>query len=208
MSKDQLLTERLRHYCKKSTLISITYSASLPARIDADAALLPASLLLDPVFPRAQTIHRLQACGCALICFGSAVLLPGCFLAGCEDYLKEPWSPDELVWRVRRICRNRDEALQFSWGVLSIENLELSSPLGRCRLSVQEQSILRMLAANSGEPVSREALYYGIWGKPATPESRVVDMHIASLRKKLRRLFPESGAVIRSARGVGYLIAR
>jgi len=54
--------------------------------------------------------------------------------------------------------------------------------------------------------VSREALYYGIWGRSAAGQSRAVDMHIASLRKKLRRLFPESGDCIRSVRGVGYLI--
>jgi hypothetical protein len=208
VSRDPLLIERLRQYCKKNTLISITPSASLPARIDADAALIPASLLLDPVYPRARTIHRLQACGCALVCFGSAELLPGCFLAGCEDYLREPWTPDELAWRVRKLRRNGDQALRFSWGELSIGHLELSSPRGRCRLSVQEQSILRLLTANAGEPVSREALYYGIWGKPASPETRVVDMHIASLRRKLHRLFPESGVGIRSARGVGYLLVR
>jgi DNA-binding response OmpR family regulator len=75
-------------------------------------------------------------------------------------------------------------------------------------LCAQEQSILRLLSANAGEPVSREALYYGIWGRPAAEESRVVDMHIASLRRKLRRLFPESGACIRSVRGVGYLIVK
>jgi hypothetical protein len=198
----------MRHYCTQNTLISITPSASLPSCIDADAVLLPASLLLDPVFPRTQTIHRLQALGCALLCYGSGELLPGCFMAGCEDYLKEPWSPGELVWRVRKLCRHRDKPLRFSWGVLSVGNLEIGSPLGRCRLSVQEQSILRMLTANAGEPVSRQALYYGIWGKPASPETRVVDMHIASLRKKLRRLFPESSADIRSARGVGYLLVR
>ena len=162
--------------------------------------------MLDPVFPRAQTIHRLQASSCALICFGSAELLPGCFLAGCEDYLKEPWTPDEMVWRVRKLCPHGE--LRFSWGVLSIGNLELSSPRGRCRLSVQEQSILRMLAANAGEPVSREALYYGIWGKPASPGTRVVDMHIASLRKKLQSLFPGRGVSIRSVRGMGYLLVR
>lgn len=197
----------MRHYCGKNPLISITPSESLAAGNEFDAALLPASLLLDPVFPKAETIHRLRASGCSLICYGAAQLLPGCFLAGCDDYLKEPWSPDELVWRVRRLLPDR-EAHRFSWGVISIGNLEISSPRGSCRLSVQEQSILRMLAANAGEPVSRQALYYGIWGKPASRESRAVDMHIASLRKKLQRLFPESGACIRSARGVGYLIVR
>jgi hypothetical protein len=198
----------LRHYCRKNPLISITPVASLPAQSSFNAAVVSASLLLDPIFPRAETIHRLQAAGCSLICFGSVELLPGCFLAGCDDYLKEPWSPEELAWRVRRLCRDRGQALRFSWGRLSIGNLELGSPAGSCSLCMQEQSILRMLASRAGEAVSREALYYGIWGKPACPESRAVDVHIASLRKKLRRLFPEGGAFIRSVRGVGYLLVK
>ena len=180
----------------------------MPAQSDFDAALLPASLLLDPAFPRTETIHRLRAAGCSLICYGAAELLPGCFLAGCDEYLKEPWSPEELEWRVRRICRDREALFYFSWGSFAIGSLELRSAIGRCRLCAQEQSILRLLSANAGEPVSREALYYGIWGRPAAEESRVVDMHIASLRRKLRRLFPESGACIRSVRGVGYLIVK
>jgi DNA-binding response OmpR family regulator len=65
-----------------------------------------------------------------------------------------------------------------------------------------------MLAANAGEALSREALYYGMWGKPAPPGTRALDMHIASLRKKLQRLFPENRDCIRSVRGVGYLILR
>jgi DNA-binding response OmpR family regulator len=180
----------------------------LPARSDFDAALLPASLMLDPVFPRAETINRLGASGCSLICFGSAELLPGCFLAGCDEYLKEPWSPEELVWRVRKLCRDREALYCFSWGSVAIRSLELSSPAGSRSLCAQEQSILRLLAANAGEVVSREALFYGIWGKPAVGASRAVDMHIASLRRKLRELFPESGGCIRSIRGVGYLIAK
>jgi len=188
-------------------VISVTPSAALPAQNDFNAALLPASLLLDPVFPRAESIHRLRAAGCALICFGSVELLPGCFLAGCDEYLKEPWSPEELEWRVRKLCSGTETLFRFSWGSFKIASLELWSPLGSRTLCAQEQSILRLLAANAGEPVSREALYYGIWGKPAAGESRAVDMHIASLRKKLRELFPESEACIRSVRGVGYLIA-
>jgi two-component system OmpR family response regulator len=180
----------------------------LPAQSDFDAALLPAPLLLDPAFPRTETIHRLRAAGCSLICFGAAELLPGCFLAGCDEYLKEPWPPEELEWRVRRLCRGREALFCFSWGSFAVQSQELRSPLGSCRLCAQEQSILRLLAANAGEPVSREALYYGIWGRPASLASRVVDMHIASLRRKLRRLFPESGDCIRSVRGLGYLIVK
>ena len=162
--------------------------------------------MLDPVFPRSEATNRLCALGCTLICFGAAELLPGCYLAGCDEYLKEPWNPEELEWRVRKLCKGREEQLSFSWGSFDIRSMALSSPAGSCSLCAQERSILRLLAANRGEPVSREALYYGIWGKPAAKESRVVDVHIASLRRKLRGLFPESGACIRSVRDVGYLI--
>jgi DNA-binding response OmpR family regulator len=202
------LIERLRLYSSKNPLISIIPSAVLPARSDFDAVLLPATLLLDPAFPRTEAIHRLRAAGCSLICFGAAELLQGCFLAGCDEYLREPWSPEELEWRVRKLCKDREALYCFSWGRFTIQSQTIGSPAGSCALCAQEQSILRLLAANSGEPVSREALYYGIWGRPAAEGSRAVDMHIASLRRKLRALFPESGACIRSVRGVGYLIVK
>jgi DNA-binding winged helix-turn-helix (wHTH) protein len=206
VSRDQLLIERLKLYSDVNPLLSITFSASLPAPIDFDVAVLPSSLMLDPIFPKTETIHRFRAAACALICYGPVEMLPGCFLAGCDDYLKVPWPPEELEWRVIRLCREIRSEFRFSWGSFEIGSLELRSSIGMCRLSAQEQSILRMLVANTGEAVSREALYYGIWGRPTEAESRAVDMHIASLRKKLRELFPESRSPIRSIRGVGYLL--
>jgi hypothetical protein len=202
-----VLIERLKYYCSINPRISIIPSATLPVQTDFDATVLPASAFLDPAFPRTETIHRLRAAGCVLICFGPAGLLPGCYLAGCDDFVKEPWSVDELEWRVRRLCADRESAFGFSWGSFTIASLELRCAMGSCRLSEQEQRILRMLARSAGRAVSREALYYGIWGKPGSAQSRVVDVHIASLRRKLRRLFPQSGNCIRSVRGVGYLIA-
>jgi DNA-binding response OmpR family regulator len=150
---------------------------------------------------------RLHAEGCSLIACGPAELLTGCFLAGCDDFLKEPWSPEELEWRLRKLVKRKTLSFAFPWGSFEIRGLELCTPAGSCLLCAQEQRILRMLATNRGEPVSRDALYYGIWGKPASAKSRVVDVHISSLRKKLFRLFPESDGCIRSVRGVGYLIA-
>jgi DNA-binding response OmpR family regulator len=185
----------------------MTFSASLPSGSDFDVAALPASLVLDPVFPRTETIHRLRAAGCALICFGPVEMLSGCFLAGCDDYLKEPWPPEELEWRSRRLCRKIKAEYHFSWGSFEIRSQQLRSANGMCRLSVQEQGILRLLAVNTGETVSREALYYGIWGRPPEAKSRAVDMHIASLRRKLREIFPDGESPIRSIRGLGYMIA-
>jgi DNA-binding response OmpR family regulator len=198
------LIQRLKLYSENNPHVSIACSAELPLIVDFEAAVLPAPLLLDPGFPKAETIHRLHGSGCSLICFGTQAALAACFLAGCDDYLKDPWSPEELGWRVRRLRGQSMARFRFSWGAFEIGSLELRSSSGSCRLCAQEQSILRLLASNAGEPVSREALYYGMWGKPPPSESRVVDMHIASLRRKLLLLFPESS--IRSVRGVGYLL--
>jgi DNA-binding response OmpR family regulator len=173
---------------------------------DFDATVIPASLLLDQGFPKQGLENRLYAAGCSLIAFGAAELLMGCALAGCDDFLKEPWSPEELEWRLRKLVLRKTLNFTLPWGSFEIRGLELYAPTGRCLLCGQEQRILRMLVTNRGEPVSRDALFYGIWGKPASERSRVVDVHISSLRKKLVRLFPESEGCIHSVRGVGYLI--
>jgi DNA-binding response OmpR family regulator len=138
--------------------------------------------------------------------FGPTELLMGCALAGCDDFLKEPWNPEELEWRLRKLVKRKTLNFSFPWGSFEIRGLELHTPIGNSLLCAQEQRILRMLATNRGEPVSRDALYYGIWGKPASGKSRVVDVHISSLRRKLFRLYPESDGCIRSVRGIGYLI--
>jgi DNA-binding response OmpR family regulator len=153
-------------------------------------------------------MNRLQAWGCALIGYGPAETLSACFLAGCDDYLKDPWTPEELGWRVRKNCPSPGSLFRLTWGSFEIGSLELKTSGGSCRLCTQERSVLRMLAVNAGEAVSREALYYGMWGKPPPAGSRAADMHIASLRKKLRRLFPATRGCIRSVRGIGYLMVR
>lgn len=194
-------------YCRKNPLIEITPTASPLYECDLDAALIPASVLLDQGFQKQEMESRLHTAGCSLIAFGPAEFLVGCFLAGCDDFLKEPWSPEELEWRLRKVAKRKTLNFSFPWGSFEIRGLELYTPTESCLLCGQEQRILRMLAINRGEPVSRDALYYGIWGKSASVKSRVVDVHISSLRKKLLRLFPESDGCIRSVRRVGYLIA-
>jgi hypothetical protein len=207
VSGDQLLIARLEQYSRKNPLISIV-SADRLSYEGFDAALLPAALLLSPSFPRTEALCRLRAAGCSLIGFGAPEALPGCFLAGCDEYLRDPWNPEELAWRLRRLRKDARAAFRFTWGTVELHGLELRCPAGRCSLCAQEQSILRLLAGSRGEPVSRETLYYGIWGRLPSERSRVVDMHVCSLRRKLRRLFPGGSELIRSVRGVGYLIAR
>lgn len=73
------------------------------------------------------------------------------------------------------------------------------------QLSLQETEILVILASNKNEIISRDRLFYRLWGKPNN-SSRVVDMHISSLRKKIARLSDKTvNSNIISFRKRGYM---
>ena len=82
----------------------------------------------------------------------------------------------------------------------------LHGPAGECALSAQEARVALALMQNSRprRVVSRDALFYRLWGRFPATASRAVDVHVASLRKKLARV----GATpppLTTARGLGYL---
>lgn len=145
--------------------------------------------------------------GSLLLAYGEAQLLAGCFSAGCDDYLKEPWTPAELEWRLRKLQTRRPRRFSFSWGTFELHGLEILTSRGQCSLSHQEARVLSLLLRGGGEAVPREALYYAIWGKPPEGNSRVVDVHVSNLRRKLLRLYPQSAGCLRSVRRVGYLLS-
>jgi len=139
-----------------------------------------------------------------VIGFGPARQLQSAFSLGCADYLKEPWEPEELAVRVTRVFQSR------TWmaggdrrdGIRLFSNKIENN--GRCvSLSVNEAKILEVLFASPEKAVPREVLYYAIWGRMKNPVSRVVDVHISSLRKKIQNFIPWE---IRHVRGEGYLL--
>lgn len=170
---------------------------------------MPASVFIGDAARRGDEAAAPAVRSGPIVAYGPAELLAACYLNGCDDYLKEPWSPAELEWRALRLLGRAAENWRFGWGRLEIRGLALHGPAASCPLSEAEARILRLLVANRGEAVPRQALYYAIWGRPGAGVSRVVDVHVCSLRKKLRRLLPASAGSapsIRSVRGVGYRI--
>jgi DNA-binding response OmpR family regulator len=123
------------------------------------------------------------------------------------DYLKSPWDSEELECRVDRLIEKRRKLFSFPWGDFTLREGRLHCTTAKLRLSVQERIILKKLILNRNQPVSRDVLYYAMWGKPYTKKSRVVDMHISSIRRKLYSHLPQSKACITSLKGIGYLIA-
>lgn len=133
---------------------------------------------------------------------GSVHHLPAAFAAGCEDFLKEPWEPVELLHRLNR-CVDWESFLPlpqtFHLTETAVEWAGKSIPL-----SFQEYVVLEMLVTNMTRTVTREALFAALWGRPGG-SSRTVDMHVSSLRRKLQLLTGVSGmALLHTVHRQGY----
>jgi two-component system alkaline phosphatase synthesis response regulator PhoP len=133
------------------------------------------------------------------------------FDAGADDYLVKPFSPKVLVARVRAILRRSGAGLQeeeekaLTVGGISIDRKtrEVRVEGREVELTTTEFDLLRVLAEHPGWVYSREELLESVWGYNYLGDSRLVDVHIANLRKKIGD-DPADPQFVRTVRGVGY----
>lgn len=124
---------------------------------------------------------------------------------GADDYVTKPFSPLELRARIKARLRHaqnsRPSSYAFSSLVVNLDKMEVLDGNRVIELTAHEFKILIALIQNAGRVLSRDRILDLVWSANAVVTDRVIDTHIANLRKKLE---PNGSSHISSIRGTGY----
>lgn len=126
---------------------------------------------------------------------------------GADDYITKPFGVMELISRVKAVLRRskgmeEDKNLSLADVFIDNEKHMVYVKDEPCELTFKEYELLKLLLINTGIVMSRDIIMERIWGTDFEGESRTLDMHIKTLRQKLK----DAEVTIKTVRNVGYIM--
>jgi two-component system OmpR family response regulator len=136
---------------------------------------------------------------------------------GADDYMPKPFNPRELLARIRAVLRrarpdlqggaaSEEAPLRVQGLVLDPRSRQVTLQGAEVRLTTYEFELLRLLMRDAGRVLTRERLLDRLKGEEFESFDRSIDVHVSRLRQKLEQN-PKDPRLIRTVRGVGYLLA-
>lgn len=131
---------------------------------------------------------------------------------GGDDYVTKPFSPREIVARVRAILRRSQPPQPAAQAVHPVLHHDAAAMRVHCHgerldLTAHEYKLLLVLLAKPGRVFTRDQLLDHAWQDPGAVTDRTIDAHIKSIRAKLRLIRTGAEDLIQTRRGLGYLLA-
>ncbi|MFN3660182.1 MAG: response regulator transcription factor [Brevinematales bacterium] len=130
---------------------------------------------------------------------------------GADDYIPKPFSPREMVSRVRAVLRRHQTSPHPSSSIIQWEGIRLDTSRffatidgEEISLTATEFRLLAILVENPGQVFSRENLIERLWNNEKAIMDRTIDVHIKHLREKLKNY----GSCLQTLRGIGYKLDR
>jgi DNA-binding response OmpR family regulator len=186
-----------------------------PSALDAVRASLPDIVILDVMLPGLDGIEvcrQIRTFSDAYILMltarGEEIDRIVGLTVGADDYLVKPFSPRELVARVKALLRRPRRPANPAAGVPAGLELDVARRMVRVdgapvELTALEFDLLAVLVRDPGVVVGRQALLDRVWGGEFIADDHLVDVHVANLRKKLGD-DPAEPRFVQTVRGVGY----
>ena len=204
----------------RDTLTGAGYAPLVTGAPDDFAGLIraerPDLVLLDLMLPGRDGIELLQEVPelsdlpvIFISGYGRDETVARAFELGADDYIVKPFSPTELVARIRAVLRRHREPETFVLGELEVEYERRRVTVGgaEVKLTHKEFELLRLLSVNAGRVVHFETLLRRIWDGRESADANLVRIFVRTLRQKLGDS-AEDPTWIFNHRGVGYRIPR